>query len=919
MKYSVMKEANNYNKELSPTKKSIFMNGGSSYSNSKAIVLKKEFSIPVIDSQKSGVIIPINTIWYTRKNDLIFYNYNMNKTEKIYNFSSKIEHVIVFNPISGIFESRIEHCLLVITEFAAFIYAIDGENVVNTDFTCNLSSRVMCVNANNGRIYVGCMDGETYQIRYNQIDMINYKYMNLSKPFMLMKRIQSLFKKKKEEIIDLSVSGDYMVTLSAYEIVVYNIQNGGMFEENNIRVSEGYMKIQIVENSPLLFYCVLSNGKRDFYDNKKIFCREFPMGDVMTEGDVDNGKISSNVMICSDETRMVHAQVGKGPSLIVINLNTDQLKNFSRLKPVENYERVCVRTRINAIGMHEESLVVLGDNKVSLYEILDCKRFLKICRPEEIWAMYKRYGDMEFMAWYYEMLAGNEDITRLEGICRSEMIRKQALFVFIDKLVQPIFSVDLYKLLSGEIENISVQKAEAVIARLKKLKNKIPLHYEEAVEFIDEFVQTYNYAVLLHNYSVAFSESFESILMTENDFKNTTSKMLLETLEAAQSVDPLVNMMKNNCPRYLISNQVNLQRGIELLEKGNGAYLENSLECFNNTQFNEDIIDKYNSIGFFYGSVVLIREKFSFSYEDAIVLLRKSVKCKKAVEAGMGSSNEAFLYPFFEVLLDLKEFDDCKCCDGTEFNLDLIKIEHPVFLAFLKDKGATKEAAYNLHWRYLVFRNRKVEAVEALISVCSQSDIDFTEKIVLMETALTICTSIDSKTYDKKIEFMRKIKLMLKLAKIQMEMEARDPSIKTNQLLSADVLFNDYCIDHPDLGIKVLDAIGYCKPDVLNKMYKLYFEDKSLSQALVFLSEIKNKELATVFNILLEKSENCNDFCNKLHQIGFSEDEIIKNVNESFKTAFHPKIVNNLLKSLELFVGMEKTRKIKKYCETILS
>lgn len=916
MQYPSIKEASKYANELVPTKDSIYSNGGALYSGFKTMALKKEFSIPDADYSKSGILQQIKMVWYATSNTLWLYNYDTNTTESIPNFSSDVQQVFCFTPIFGIFHPRIKLCLLVITESNILLYAIDNGAIVNTDFSCGLYFPVSSVAINNGRIFIGCKDGNAYQVVYNSIDIIGYKYMNLYKPYSIVSSICSIFKRKKRGILAISASENYLVVLDNINITVYSISNG-MSKDYMIPCMEEYCMVQIIEDSPLLFYCIQKSGKRDFFTKEKILSRDFPIGDFASENsEGSQAVLKSNIIIRSDKDRLLSIRLGSSSSVLLISFNTDQLRNFSRLRPVENFETLMIHSYIKAVDVYNESLVILTDTKISTYEILDSRRYLRSCRSQEVWAMYKNYGDIEFMVRYYELLAANEDVSRMEGICRNDNIKNYAFFIFIYNLIKPVFSVDLAQLLENKGNGELLQILDSIISRLKHVRNKIPMHFDEAKMFIDEFIQTYNYVSLLYGYSISFKETFESILTKDGDFKSSSLKTLLATVSLSQSIEPLLKAMKNSCPLYLPLDQVNLQRGFEFLEKGNGSYLKQSLECFSETRFDKRVVKHYNTIGYYYGSVVMIRDKFEFSYEEATSLLEDSVKCKKSVDAGLASSNEAFLYPFFEVLLKLEKYLPCKCCENSDPTIDLIKIEHPVFLIFLKDKGTSCEKAYKLHWKYLLYRGKRMEAVEALVNICNQANIDFQEKITLLETALTIYLSIDYKLHDEKANLLSRIKQMLKLSKIQMELIERDSSLKTNQLLSADTLFNDYCVEYPDLGIKILDAIGYNNKQVLKRLYSQYFEDKSLLQALVFLKEISNKNLNLVFDILIEKLEDTHDFCERLQDAGFNQQDIIAHVNNALQGSVHPKTKNILLRSLEKFIGNDKYAESKKYCET---
>ncbi len=1032
-----MKEAIKYNEEEPETKSTIYYKVVGTYSNFRSVMLKKEFSIPDLIFSKCGIIGELNIIWYAKKNDLMFYNYNTNVSEKICTFGSGVEHVISFVPISGIFEGRIELCLLVVTESSAHIYCVDNGVIVGTDFRCSLPSPVKCLSVNNGRIFAGCKNGRAYQIRYSIIDIVGYRYMNFVSPFSILRSVCALFGKRKRSVVDVSTSRNYFVVLCLHEVIVYNIRED-MTEEKVINVGSGYVKIQIVEDSPFLFFCMQANGRRDFFDGDKRFFREFPISDFVPESVIcADGDVKTEVLVFSDENRIVYAPSIRGiASLVVVSFNEDQRRNFSSIKPAENYDILHLNKNkyagiknnfedsalswmdgaaarsntinstvkddrdiiiknsdsinyagsinytaedinninypikeqnngngILAVYMRDDSLVVFSEQRIRVYELLDARRFLRICRPDEVWTIARIYGDIEFLVCYYKMVSANEDTMRLEGVCKNETIKTQALFIYIHKLVRFIFKVELSSLFENKAEGISLQAVEATISRLGRLKARIS-GQKEAVAFIDEFIQTYHYALLLFNYGIAITETFESILLYDNDFKTRSANLLMARLTLTQSIDPLVKIMKTTCPMYLISDQVNFQRGMEMLEKGRGAYLENSLECFIAAKFDSNIIRRYNSIGYFYGSVVLIRDKFDFSYEDAVSLLRRSVKCARAVEAGLVSANEGFLYPFFEVLLEVDNYTECVCCESTGLYPELLRIEHPLFLVFLKDKASSDEKCCRLYWKYLVYHDRKIEAVEAIIGICNQSNLDFSEKVFLLETALTIAlgaensrsganpiikplynesissndilqpnnprfseqktaTFNNSVLLDKQIsrhflkdKLLGKIRLMIKLAKIQAELMERDSSLKTNQLLSADTLFNDYCVDYPDLGIKVLDIIAYPNREILRKLYRLYFENKNLSQALGFLRDINNKDISLVFDILVEKSENCIDFCEKLHDAGFLEDDILAATAEYLKLGDHPRILDNLLKSSEKFIERGKLNVAKKFCKS---
>lgn len=917
MRYPSIKEAKKYASELLPAKSGIYVNGSTLYSNFKTLSLKKEFTIPSKEWARSGILHKLSMIWYTSPKALHLYSYDTNTTETISNFSSDVQHVLCFRPVRDIFHSSIRLCLLVVTESDIMIYAIDNHSIVNTEFSSRLHSPVQCVDVSEGRIYVGCKNGNVYQAIYSTIDIINYRYMSLYTPYSFVKSICGMFRSRARGIIDISVHGDHLVALGSC-IVVYRV-NGGIYKEYSISHTEEYVKVQIVEGSPLFFYCVQKDGKRDFFGREKVLSKEFSAGDAFYRGGAEDGVIGGlQCPFVTDASKVISYRPGDSSRLVCVTFNEDQLRNFSRVRPVENLEILVVHTMVRTVSMADGSLVILGDGKLSVYEILDCRRFLLSCRPQEIWAMYKNYGDVEFMVRYYELLASNEDVARMEGVCKNENVKNHALFVFIYGLVRQVLDADLGRVPESRgqapHDQGSIDVMEGIISKLRIVRNKIPMHFNEARCFIDEFIQTNFYITLLTNYGIHVQETMESILLVDSDFKSSSLKALLSAVSLNHSIEPLLKIMKNSCPMYLPIEQVNFQRGMDLLEKENGSFLAQSLECFKNTSFDAGVVRRYNALGFYYGSVVLIRDKFDFPHEEAVALLKESVRCQKAMDAGLGSTNETFLYALFEVLVGLDRFSPCRCCEGGDLAVDLLKIENPLFVVFLKDKNTRNPRTYQLYWKYLLYRGLRAEAVEAIVAMCS-FDLPLQQKLNLLEMALTIAAGIDFKAADEKVSLHGKVRRMLRLSKVQIELMERDPLTKTNQLLTADSLFNDYCCNHPDLGIKVLDIVGYGDKKVLRSLYVQHFQDLGLSECLSFLKEITRKDLELVIDLLIDKMEDTRDMCERLLACGFGYGDILKHVRDAVGFSRHPKVKDALLKNVESFTVQKDLIETGRYCE----
>ena len=287
MRYPSIKEASKYANELLPAKSSIYTTGSSLYSSFKALVLKKEFSVPSADYRKSGVLQQTNMVWHTSPKTLHLYSFDTNTTETITNFSSDIHYVMCFDPISGIFSSRVRLCLLVVTESDVIIYALDNNSIINTDFSSRLYSPVTCVDIVNGRIYLGCQDGNIYQAIYNTIDLIKYKYMNLYTPYSIVKSFCSVFKRKSKGITAISASANHLVALGS-NITVYKI-NGGIYKQYSLDLIEESIKVQILEDSPLFFCCIQKNGREDFFTHEKTISKDFPVGDANFDFGDDTG------------------------------------------------------------------------------------------------------------------------------------------------------------------------------------------------------------------------------------------------------------------------------------------------------------------------------------------------------------------------------------------------------------------------------------------------------------------------------------------------------------------------------------------------------------------------------------------------------------------------------------------------------
>jgi len=915
-------EASKYVNEPLPLKSSIYQNGSSVYSNLKNLVLKREISLHSIPSQNCGVLPEIQAYWFCSQQntqnssyDLNLCRYDLNSVEVLSNFTTSIRFVQTFKPIKGIFNAKIGKCLFIVTDGDAFIYGIENDtnNIINTDFSAKLTSYATCLEINKGSIFIGCEDGNVYQAIYKSIDILNYKFLNLYSPGSgIIKTITGIFKRKSSKILGISLGDRFLVALLSNKVEVYKI-NGYIYKVNSIKVENSYLSIQILEEDPLCFYCVDVNGVRDFYAEKKIFSLDPPIPlSFEPFGSKRHSWSTSSHLLA---TKHIHDK-----SLLVFSsFNENQLRNFCKSNSVENYELISIYQTIYAISLADSHLYILLANKLVIYSILNAKKFLLNCRTEEIYMIYKNYGEKEFMIKYFELLTENEDVTKLEGLCKNDNAKIYYLFIWIYKLISPIWKIDISCIhassahpdLSGKASECDFfTLAEQIIKKLKILRSKLGYNYQPACDFLDEFVQTYFYCSLLSDYGIPYSETFETILTKETDFKNATLKCLLDLFAFNQSIEPLIKTMQNSCPLYLPLEHINMQRGLQLIKNDDKDSLVKSLDYLSNARFDISVVQRFNSLKFYYGSVFLIRKYFNFNYETAVDLFKASVRCKAALEHALTDSRESFLYPLFEAVISNSELEEssCKCCDSKDRTIDLVKIEHPVFVTFLKDRqsksDSSSEKIYNLYWKYLLYRNRKVEAVEALLSICQRSEVSLEQKAEFLQTALSISTGT---------HLNPEVKMRLKLYEIQQELMRRVPAMRTPNLLDYNTLFNDYTYNHPDLSLKVLDAV-MCKDDKLyREIYQKLFSTKNVRDCILLIKDLSNKDISLVTSFLVESSPE--DICNLLEQAGFSYEEIIQAIKSALHSTSKPETKIQLLKSLRKFSKFSEFKECEAFCE----
>lgn len=729
-------EAERYASQLLPRKADIYKNGSLSYSNFKTLLLNREISIPKLLFLSSGMLPELGAFWYVTQHKLFFnlhiFRYDLDSVEVLSNFPSNICFVKAYKPPRGIFTSKIQHCLLVATETDVIVYGVETDtySIINTDFSAKLYSKPTCIEIGNGSIFLGCSNGYVYHASCKTVDFLNYKYLSLYSPGnSLLRSLASVFSKKQEKISCMSLGKKYLVALSK-SLEVYNVEHG-IYREYKIEPqrSVSYVDVQIVEENPILFYCVQLSGVRDFYSTEFVFSRD-PA--VVESTDFEKITQTSFSRILSVRTSSERS------TLVLVTFNEDQYKNFSRFRAVENFEVATLYSQVLEAELTDTALFVQTPSSILQYSIFDSRRLLLNSRPQEIYQLYKNYGDIEFMIKYFQLITENEDVGKLEGLCKNDSIKTHALFIWIYTLIAPIWRVDLHSLRTSDEASTHEAIFDDVLKRLKLLRQRLTFGYNEARDFIDEFIQTGFYVTLLLDYNIPFRETFESILTQESDFKTHSLKAFLDTLSLGQSIEPLIKTMQNGCPIYLPLENINLQRGLQLIKKNDKDSLFKSLEYLTQSRLDLGVIHKFNELGFFYGSTLLLREKYNFDYETGVSLFIESVKCKRAFDCGLEDSREVFLYPFFEAILLLDGFSPCVCCGPNPSAIDLLSIKNAFFGLFLKDQLHKNERAYNLYWKYLLMRGEKIEAIQSLLALSQRTDLPLSKKIEFLHTALSI-------------------------------------------------------------------------------------------------------------------------------------------------------------------------------------
>ncbi|CAD25407.2 NUCLEAR PORE COMPLEX PROTEIN NUP155 [Encephalitozoon cuniculi GB-M1] len=920
-KHPSLIEAKRYEERKLPLIRDIYTGSDQTYAVQKMMVKRREMSIPRIEYKRSGILPVMGALWFSNGKNLVIWKYESNEEEEIGTFSSEVLEVMVFVPRAGIFNERISHCLFVATEKQVMIYGVEKDTfcLVNTDFVASSPSSVRCAAVENGDVFIGCENGGVYQVVYKSVDSWSFKIMHVYDPSssILSSLVPSVLKRKKSAVRALSIGKSFMVSLDR-NAAIYNIE-GGMYKIRDVVLCREYVDVQVVDEKEdsVFFYLMQNDGSRDFYENDRL---------VMTKRSPNIGDMTEikEMRVCTSGRRLCMARNGRydGSIVTTISLNEDQICNFDKLKSSESYEVVVMKDDIELIGIDGRTVLLLGNKKIFVYEIQTVEKFLLSCRSEEIFSIYKSYGERETLVLYYELLASNEDVGRLEYLClKNEDIQLSALFLYLYRLAVPILNIPFEDILNGE-RNIYLERIQS---KMKNIRGKIKAkHLRAGYDFIDEFLQTCFYMNVLYEYSVSLEgRSLGYVLLEDSEgFKKRTLKSILEMFKVNQSVEPLIKTLSARCPLFLPMEEVYYQRGLEMLNKRpSREVLLESLNNLKNVQYNESLVAKYNEFGFYYGSTTLIRENFNFDFEYGVEILKKSVRCAGALNLALEDPREDFLYALFEALIDiLKENglrNECSCCDKpSAMGLnDVIKISVPFLEKFLKEKAMSSSdpRVFELHWKYCVYRNDKVKGTQSLLELADNKPVSLETKIDLLRTALSV--SVNTHLFNE-------VKLRLELADIQAEILRRgrvDPVI-SNNLLSADELFNDYAYKYPELALKIIGISSYTDKAVIRELWEEGMSG-DFDSAVEFLGAVKASGPAMdcniVGDILCSKMAKGKKLGRALTSAGFSYLEVISFLEEKIKGEEynHPDMKRMLLSDLKEFSNSnEFYLKVEEYC-----
>lgn len=908
-KYQGYHEALSYDKRPLANKQNVYVKGTSEYSTHKYVQKNTDFLLPqnfaeaFRQNTTMGVVPELNSVWMGLSK-FVLWNY-VNNTLTEVEFTSPVEHFITFKPRADVFTTKVSECALIINKDQIIIYGLssDAREFVNTGLVTSVPDKVVCVTEHGGDIFVGCANGNVYKVVYQDVNMFSLRSMYLrnldGSAFNFL--FPAFFRFKKHlPVINVACSQHWLVALTKTEIRVYSVGGGREFKKKEMPLSTRYVSVEIVDDSEedVFFYCVSRSGTRDFYNKSSyLLSRKAPF----TDSELSDIKVCSN-----SESVVLSKDAYSGKMITVIHFNEDQKLNFSATKAVDNFEILNVED-VRDIFLHDQKIFVLTGKEIKVFSIMDPEDFLLHCRPEDTYTFLKAYGERETLVYYYSIVSKNKDYSKIEHIYnKNEASRIPAYYSFIHKLTAG--------LMDRAIDQDFFVESERVMRRIKTVSSK--LRFKE--DFVTDLVETLNFLKIYYEYGLTVNEKLEKLLLGDPLAKKTLLDNLLG--QFGGKIDTIINLLLTKCPSFIPLNEIYYQKGLDALEKKD---LQESLGSFKNLSYGlEPIVEKFNELKFYTGSVTLLR-KMDLSFERRVSLLKQSIQCRGALNVALGDFREDFAFCVFEALLSNHHEnymrEACACCGegtGPFLKKDFLSMSSPFLLQFLVDKSelSLREEEYTLLWKYCVLNDMKDRAVESLVRIAENKHMRLDRRIEYLNIALSIKPS-------------KELSIRLETAKIQCEMLMKKYiPVLDNMLLPANDLFNDYIIPNRcfALGLSLIDLYEYCDVALLKRLWTDALQG-SLSENLAFIKGLKIKKSALNFGIiggivvtkLDQSSPNLIDF---FLEYGFPKNDVMEFFEKMIKD---PKISHPMQKKRMLDIllqssegNAEHVKRVAHYCQS---
>ncbi|KAF7683365.1 Nuclear pore complex protein [Astathelohania contejeani] len=900
-------EARNYEQRILPSLSTLYNTGLQEYTTNKYMHLSKEYFIPATlisnSTTKCGILPAINAVWAAQGSRLFLWRYIHNTIEQVLRFNSDICFVREFVPLSGIFKDEIEHCLIVLTETQAIIYGLKGCEILSTGLIAPTPDCPVCVDISNGLIFMGCKDGNMYQIVYRDsffssifIYNPNFSYISYFLPAML----------KKENLCIKAIKAGffYAVALTNNNIRIYRIKKGKAEQSYDTNASD-YIAINIISETEeeLFFYVIRRDGSRSFFVYETQSCKHlFDKAAPQTSEGIFKtefiGEKTFQALIKSPEQY-------EGSSVTILSLNENALVNFQQNKRIENYEMFVVNENIINTSIHK-NLFFLTGSRLLEYEFLTKEKYLLISRPDDVSRFIKDYGDKEAFISYLMLISNGEDVSKLDHFFKKMEIKTEAIYCFLYRIIGPVLKKEINS-------QMALNKLSILKRRMENVKKYL---FDNSM--IDHLCEAINYISILYAHELYYT--MDDIL-----HPNTILSKLIDAYTLHNtSIEPLLNKMSKECPSFLPLDEVYYRKGKESLKN---KFYKESLNSFKNVTKEdlEPIINEYNLNRFYYGSITLLRNSFYDDYEYFVGELVNALKCKCALDCALEDHRESFAFVVFEAMLILLKKGDgrmfgysCVCSAYNEkknigetfLNIqinDIFRVNSPFLEAYLNDKSkhSNIEEEYELAWKYYLFKKDKIRSADSLYKLATNKHIEFKKRIEYLTLAAGLVESY---------------KLKLELAKIQEDIiyKTKDaPSHLRNKLLSADELFNDYSypLNYYGCSLKIMDICGYNNKEIIKELWEKALEGDTRQILTEIRCENTCKDLESIGDALLSRTNiNVTDL---LLDYGFTKEAIMEYYSHRAVDGLcHPNFKKRVLEEMKkIGPSDEMYLKAKKRCE----